>query len=128
LPLADASRIKGKNQEGDMEVHVTDRGLQRIQFTDDYGNPGILEQAPGIDYGNPAHDVPNSSFVLLGHRDAPLQLNLEQVGALVEYLQAWLEHGQFKPGAGRGFRVDAGAADEQRDHLQVRADVAKRRA
>jgi hypothetical protein len=36
-----------------------------------------------------------SSFLLLGREEAPLKLNVEQAGALVEYLQRWLEHGRL---------------------------------
>ena len=109
-----------------MDVHVTDRGLQSIHFSDDQGRPGILEQSPGIDYGNSTYDVPNSSFVLLSRKDAPLQLNLEQVGELVEYLQVWLEHGRFKAGAGGMFRVDSGSADGQsRKHWRANSPKAR---
>jgi len=109
-----------------MEVHVTDRGLQRIQFADDQGKPGILEQAPGTDYGNPTYDVPNSSYVLLGCQEAPLKLNLDQVGELVEFLQVWLERGQFKTGTGGVFRVDpASEVGQAKKHMH--GDAAKTR-
>jgi hypothetical protein len=52
--------ITGQKPEGNMEVHVTDRGLQCIHFTDEQGQPGILQQSPEIDYSNPT-DVPNTS-------------------------------------------------------------------
>ena len=36
-----------------MQVTMTPRGLQRISFVDHDDKPAILEQASGIDYGNP---------------------------------------------------------------------------
>jgi hypothetical protein len=44
---------------------------------------------------------------------APVQLTIDQVSELVEYLQTWLEHGQFKTTAGRVIRVDAPSPDGQ---------------
>jgi hypothetical protein len=105
---------------------VTDRGLQHIQFIDDQGNPGTLEQSPEIDYSNPTADVPNTSYVLLGRRDTPLQLSIDQVGELVDYLQTWLEHGQFKTTAGRAVRVDAPSADGRLRNRSGRASATKR--
>src|SRR5262249_34535023 len=36
-----------------------------------------------------------TSYLFLGRQDAPVQLNIDQVGELVEYLQQWLECGKF---------------------------------
>ena len=81
-----------------MQVRTTPRGLQRITFVDQDGKPAILEQTSGIDYANPTFDEANSSFVLLGQKDAPVKLNMDQVAELVGYLQTWLEEGQFAAG------------------------------
>lgn len=106
-----------------MEVHVTDRGLQCVYFTDNRGNPGILQQSPEIDYSNPTADEPNTSYVVLGRRDAPVQLTIDQVGELVEYLQTWLEYGRFKATHGRVVRVDAASADGQSRNLRDRTSA-----
>jgi hypothetical protein len=53
-----------------MHVTTTPRGLQRISFVDHNDIQAILEQTSGIDYGNPTHDEPGTSFVLLGRKDA----------------------------------------------------------
>ena len=82
-----------------MQVTTTPRGLQRISFVDHDDQPAILEQTKGIDYGNPTFDEPNNSFVLLGRKDAPIKLNMDQVAALVGYLNTWLEEGAFMAGA-----------------------------
>ena len=82
-----------------MQVTTTPRGLQRIPFVDQDDKPAILEPTRGIDYGNPTHDEPNSSFVLLGRKDAPIKLNLDQVADLVGYLNVWLEEGMLAVGA-----------------------------
>jgi len=44
-----------------------------------------------VDCGNPTYDKPGSSYLLLGRQDAPVQLSIDQVGELAEYLQKWLE-------------------------------------
>lgn len=78
-----------------MKVTMTPRGYQSVQFTDQARHRGIAEQSSEIDRGNPTWTDPGSSYVLLGRQDAPVQLNIEQVGELVEYLQRWLESGRF---------------------------------
>src|SRR5688572_16101042 len=82
-----------------MQVTRTPRGLQRISFVDHDDKPAILEQTSGSDYGNPTYDEANSSFVLLGRKDAPVKLNMDQIAELVEYLQTWLEKGVLVVGA-----------------------------
>lgn len=64
-----------------MQVTTTPRGLQRISFVDHDDQPAILEQTSGIDC-NPTFDEANSSFVLLGRKDAPVKLNMDQVAEL----------------------------------------------
>jgi hypothetical protein len=59
------------------------------------GQRGIAEQSSEIDHGNPTWHQPGSSYLLLGSQDAPLQLSVEQVGELVEYLEKWLDEGKF---------------------------------
>ncbi|MFO0969942.1 MAG: hypothetical protein U0793_30685 [Gemmataceae bacterium] len=76
-----------------MKVKMTPTGVQSIDFVDQAGARGVLKQTSGRDYGNPTWDQPNSSYVLLGVKDAPLKLNMDQVAELVEYLQTWLETG-----------------------------------
>jgi hypothetical protein len=85
-----------------MKVKTTPRGYQSIEFTDQAGKRGVLEQTGGTDYGNPTWDQSGTSYVLLGRKDAPIQLNIDQVGELVEHLQAWLEDGRFCKGAELG--------------------------
>ena len=80
-----------------MHVTTTPRGLQRISFVDYNDNQSTLEQTSGIDYGNPTHDEPGTSFVLLGRKDAPIKLNMDQVAEMVEYLKTWLEDVAFVP-------------------------------
>lgn len=82
-----------------MQVRTTPRGLQCISFADQDENPAILEQTSGIDHANPTFDESNSSFVLLGQKDAPAKLSMDQVAELVSYLQTWLEDGKFVTGA-----------------------------
>lgn len=82
-----------------MKVTTTARGYQSIQFVDQAGHCGIAEQSGGVDHANPTADVPGSSYLLLGRQDAPLQLNIDQVGELVEHLQKWLEEGKFTSSA-----------------------------
>jgi hypothetical protein len=46
---------------------------------------------------------------LLGREDSPVQLNIDQVGELVEYLERWLEEGKLAvsvPGAWPGPAAD----------------------
>jgi hypothetical protein len=81
-----------------MQVTTTRRGLQRISFVDHDDKPAILEQTSGIDYDNPTFDQPSSSFVLLGRKDAPVKLTMDQVAELVGYLQTWLEEGVLAVG------------------------------
>jgi len=81
-----------------MQVRMTPRGLQRISFVDQDDKPAILEQTNSIDYANPTFDEANSSFVLLGRKDAPVKLNMDQVAEVVGYLQTWLEDGRFAAG------------------------------
>lgn len=78
-----------------MHVTMTDRGYQSLRFNDQAGNAGIAEQSPAIDHGNPTRTDPGSSYLLLGRQGSPVQLSVEQVGELVEYLERWLEHGRF---------------------------------
>ena len=78
-----------------MQVRTTPRGLQRISFVDQDDKPAILEQTSGIDYGNPTFDEANSSFVLLGRKDAPVKLNMDQVAEVGRILQTWLEEDAF---------------------------------
>ena len=78
-----------------MKVTTTPRGFQSVQFTDQAGHCGIAEQSGAVDYGNPTYDQAGSSYLLLGRQDAPVQLSIDQVGELVEYLQKWLEDGCF---------------------------------
>src|SRR5262245_16837212 len=78
-----------------MRVTRTAGGLQSLQFVDEAGNRCIAEQSPEVDPNNPCADQVGSSYLLLGRHDAPVQLNLDQVGELVEWLQKWLEHGEF---------------------------------
>jgi len=78
-----------------MKVMTTPHGFQSVQFTDETGKVGIAEQCGGVDYANPTADQAGSSYLLLGRQDAPVQLNMEQVGELVEYLEKWLEYGCF---------------------------------
>jgi hypothetical protein len=62
---------------------------------DQAGQHGIAEQSSAIDHANPTWNRPGSSYLLLGRQDAPLQLSVEQVGELVEYLEKWLDEGKF---------------------------------
>jgi hypothetical protein len=78
-----------------MKVTMTPRGYQSVQFVDQAGQRGIAEQSNEIDHGNPTWDRPGSSYLLLGRQEAPLQLSVEQVGELVEYLENWLDEGRF---------------------------------
>lgn len=99
-----------------MKVTMTPRGYQSIQFADQAGNRGIAEQSSAIDYGNPTWDKPGSSYLLIGRQDAPLQLSVDQVGELVEYLQTWLEEGKLAHSvseSGRS-RSSSGQGYEQR--------------
>lgn len=81
-------------------VTETDRGFERIEFTDRFGEPCRLQQSSAID-GNLApesYEQPGSSFVWLG-RDAfgqSLHLDREQVGNLVHHLTQWLKTGSFR--------------------------------
>src|SRR5262245_14536675 len=78
-----------------MKVTTTARGYQSLQFTDQAGKRGIAEQSGDVDYANPTYDQAGSSYLLIGRQDAPVQLSIDQVGELVEYLQKWLEDGCF---------------------------------
>ena len=78
-----------------MRVTMTAQGFQSLQFTDQAGNRCIAEQSREVDPSNPTSDHAGSSYLLLGRQDAPVQLSIDQVGELVEYLEKWLENGQF---------------------------------
>jgi hypothetical protein len=82
-----------------MKVTTTAQGYQSVQFVDQAGNSGVLEQSKEIDPSNPTADQPGTSYVLLGRKDSVLQLNIDQVSELVEYLQKWLEEGKFVKGS-----------------------------
>jgi hypothetical protein len=93
--LSGGSHAYSAARRREMKVTMTSRGYQSVRFVDQAGNRGIAEQSSAIDAGNPTRDQPGSSYLLLGREDSPVQLNIDQVGELVEYLERWLEEGKL---------------------------------
>ena len=79
------------------EVQLTLRGFQRIDFTDLDRQACSLQQSSRANY-----EPPGSSAVWLGMGDNRCHLELEQVKALVEVLQCWIETGLFAVGSEEG--------------------------
>jgi hypothetical protein len=79
------------------EVTYTDRGFERIDFKDCYGEECSLQQSSAIEDS----DIPGASFVWLGANNVSgradrMHLNKEQVGELVAHLVNWMNTGSFK--------------------------------
>lgn len=81
-----------------MEVKLTSRGFERIDFTDCYNKDCSLQQSSAIRDS----DIPGASFIWLGPNDGAytnevdrMHLNREQVSQLVTYLVNWMNTGSF---------------------------------
>ncbi len=86
-----------------MHVICTDRGFERVDFIDSYGQECSLQASSAIGEYPDSWDRPGTSFVWLGATDkgphldelSRMHLNREQVAELVVHLQAWLGVGRL---------------------------------
>lgn len=74
-------------------VQKTDRGFQIIRFLDRYNRECSLQQSSVADAEY--MDRPGWSAVWIGRGEERAHLSREQVKWIVEYLQKWLETGEF---------------------------------
>lgn len=72
------------------EIKLTQRGFERIEFSDADNDKCSLQQSSATT-GEP----PGASFIWLGC-ETRMHLNREQVKALTEHLVNWLNTGSFK--------------------------------
>ena len=92
-----------------LTINKTNRGFERIEFTDRYGVPCSLQQSSlatedaiwlGCNDASPRHLVPGQGWqpVLMPDSyvaNTRMHLTREQVAELVPLLQRWLDTGTF---------------------------------
>ena len=78
-----------------MKITKTQRGFERIDFKDDYGESCSLQQSSSVDPHIWLGCNENGKFHLGEFLSPRMHLNPNQVKKLVEFLSNWLERGSF---------------------------------
>ena len=74
---------------------MTDRGFQRIDFTDHSDDDCSIRQSSAIGDTQRGLENPGSSCLWLGTDECPMHLSREHVGELIGVMQTWLETGKL---------------------------------
>jgi len=77
-----------------MKLRITERGFERVEFHDGYGECSIQESS-AIGEQDGAYENPGSSFLWFGTRDRA-HLSRALVAETIKRMQAWLDTGSLK--------------------------------
>ena len=78
-----------------MEIRLTPRNFEIIEFPESHGLPCNLQQSSSIDNTQRGLDNPGSSFIWFGLKDSRMHLSRENLIELLPHLQQWLKTGNF---------------------------------
>ena len=75
------------------ETETTPRGFEIVRFQDTYGEPCSVQASSAI----LEQLKPGTSALWIGQQATRMHLSREQVQALINHLQAWLNTDSLKP-------------------------------